>query len=62
MGKVTDLNIKNKTYYFFNDTINVEHFQSNLLTIDKKPHKDFDIYYFGYITIKKMVIVIIHAA
>ena len=34
--------------------INVEHFQSNLLTIDKKPHKDFDIYYVGYITIKEI--------
>ena len=54
MGKVTDLNIKNKTYYFFNDMINLEDFQSNLLTIDKKPCKDFDIYYLGYITIKKI--------
>ena len=54
MGKVTDLNIKNKAYYFFNDMINIEGFQSNVLTIDKKPHKDFDIYYVGYITIKKI--------
>ena len=53
MGKVTDLNIKNKKYYFFNDMINIKDFQSNLLKIDKKPHKDFDIYYVGYITIKK---------
>ena len=62
MGKVTDLDIKNKTYYFFNNMINIEGFQSNVLTIDKKPHKDFDIYYVGYITIKKLVIVIIYAA
>ena len=54
MGKVTDLNIKNKTYYFFNDMINIKDFESNLLMIDKKPHKDFDIYYVGYITIKKI--------
>ena len=54
MGKVTDLNIKNKTYHFFNDMINIKDFQSNLLKIDKKPHKDFDIYYVGYITIKKI--------
>ena len=33
--------------------INIEDFQSNLLTIDKKSHKDFDIYV-GYITIKKI--------
>ena len=51
MGKVTDLNIKSKTYYFFND---MKDFQSNLLKIDKKPHKDFDIYYVGQITIKKI--------
>ena len=54
MGKVTDLNIKNKKHYFFNDMINIKDFQSNLLKIDKKPHKDFDIYYVGYITIKKI--------
>ena len=33
--------------------ININNFQSNLLTIDKKLHKDVDIYYIGYITIKK---------
>ena len=54
MGKVTDLNIKNKTYYFFDDMINIKDFQSNLLKIGKKPHKDFDIYYVGYITIKNI--------
>ena len=54
MGKVTDLNIKNKTYYFFNDMINIKDFQSNLLTIDKMPNKDFDIYYVDYTTIKKI--------
>ena len=34
--------------------INIQNFQSNLLKIDKKPYKDFDIYYIGYITIKKI--------
>ena len=33
---------------------NIKDFQSNLLKIDKKPHKDFDIYYVGYFTIKKI--------
>ena len=54
MGIVKELNIKNKTYYFFNDMIDITNFQSNLLTIDKKPYKDFDIYYIGYIPIKKI--------
>ena len=54
MGKVRELSIKNQTCYFFNDTINIKNFQSNWLKIDKKPYKKFDIYYIGYITIKKM--------
>ena len=54
MGKTKELNIKNRTYYFFNDMINIKNFHSNLLKIDKKPDKDFDIYYIGYITIKKI--------
>ena len=36
MGKVKELNIKNRTYYYFNDTINIKDFHSNLLRIDKK--------------------------
>ena len=50
MGKVKEFNIKNETY-FFDDMINIKHFQSNVLKIDKKPYKDFDIYYTGYIKI-----------
>ena len=53
MGKDKELNIKNQTYYYFNDIINIKKFHSNLLKIDKKSYKDFDIYYIGYITIKK---------
>ena len=53
MGETKDLNIKNGTYYFFNDIIDIRNFHSNLLKIDKKPYKDVDIYYIGYITIKK---------
>ena len=53
MGKTKELRIKNQTYYFFNDMINIKNFHSDLLKIDKKPYKDFDIYYIGYITIKK---------
>ena len=33
--------------------INIKHFHSNLLKIDKKTNKDLDIYYIGYITINK---------
>ena len=62
VGKVKELNIKNRTHYFFDDMINIKNFRSNLLKIDKKPYKDFDIYCIGYITIKKLAIVKIFAA
>ena len=51
MGKVKQIEIKNRTYYFYNDIINMQEFNSNLLKIDKKPYKDIDIYYITYITI-----------
>ena len=53
MGQVKVLNIKKIMYYFFDDIINIKNFHSNLLKIDKRPYKDIDIYYIGYITIKK---------
>ena len=53
MGEVKELNIKNQTYCFFDDMIDIINFHSNLLKIDKKSHEDINIYYIGYITIKK---------
>ena len=53
MEQVKDLNIKNQTYYFFDDIIDIKNFHSNLLKTDEKSHKDIDVYYIGYITIKK---------
>ena len=53
MGEVKQINIKNRTYYFYNDIIDLENFKSNLLKIDKKSYKDIGIYNIGYITIKK---------
>ena len=34
--------------------INLKHFESNMLKIDEKHYKGVDIYYIGYITIKKI--------
>ena len=51
---VKSINIKNRTYYFFNDMINIKNFDSNLLKIDKESYKNVDIYYIGYIAIKKI--------
>ena len=52
MGNIKEINIKNRTYYFFDDMVNIKNFDSNLLKIDKKLYKNIDIYYFGYITMK----------
>ena len=51
MGTVKQINIKNRTYYFYNDIIDLENFDSSLLKLDKKSHKDIYIYNIGYITI-----------
>ena len=47
MGETKELSIKNRTYYFLNDIIDIRNFHSNLLKIDRKPYKDVDIYYIG---------------
>ena len=52
MGNIKEINIKNRTYYFFNDMINIEDFDPTLLKIDKKSYKNIDIYYIGYITVE----------
>ena len=54
MGTVKQIDIKNRTYYFYNDMINIKKFDSNLLKIDKKSYKDIGIYNIGYITVKKI--------
>ena len=53
MGEVTQINIKNRTCYFYNDITDRKHFEPNLLKIDKNLYKNIYIYYIGYITIKK---------
>ena len=52
MGITKQLNIKNRTYYFYNDLINIKDFDPKLLKLDKKSYKNIDIYYIGYITKK----------
>ena len=54
MRTAKQINIKNRTYYFYNDIINLENFDSSLLKLDKKSYKDIGIYNIGYITIKKI--------
>ena len=53
MGEVKQINIKNRSCYFYNDIINLKKFDTGLLKIDKKSHKNIGIYYIGYIPKKK---------
>ena len=40
-NKIKDINIKNRTFYFFNDIVDIEHLDSNDIKIDGKPYKNF---------------------
>ena len=33
MGTIKEINIKNETYYFYNDIIDIETFDSNILKL-----------------------------
>ena len=54
MGETKQINIKNRTYYFYNDQIDSKDFDARLLKTDKKDYNVIDIYYIGYVTIKKI--------
>ena len=51
MGVVKQIDIKNRTYYFYNDMINIKKLDPILLKIYKKSYKDIGIYNIRYITI-----------
>ena len=54
MGEIKQIIIKNRTYSFYNDQIDLKDFDARLLKIDKKDYNEIDIYYIGYVTIKKI--------
>ena len=45
--KVKDIDVKYRTYYVFNDIINIENFDPNNIKIDEKSYKNILIYYTG---------------
>ena len=51
-NKAKDIDIKNRTNYFFNEIINIKKFDRNDIKIDEKSYKNIFIYYTGYLTIK----------
>ena len=54
MGKIKQINTKNRPYYFLNDMISIEDFDSSLLKIGKKSFKNIGIYHIRYIIIKRI--------
>ena len=53
MAITKQMNIKNRTYYFYNGLIKLFDFDPNMLKLDKKAFKGIDIYYIGYVTKKE---------
>ena len=58
MGKVKQINIKNRTYYFYNDQINLKDFDARLLKVDKKITKKLTFITLVMWLLKKLLIVI----
>ena len=54
MGETKQINIKNGTYYFYNNITDLKYFDPKLLKIDKKSYKNTDICYIGYVAIKNI--------
>ena len=57
MGTVKQIDIKNRTYYFYDDIIDLESFKSNLLKIDKNHIKTLLFAILDILQLKKLVIV-----
>ena len=53
-NKVKNLDIKNLTYYFSDDMINIRNFDPNTIELDEKSYKNILIYYVEYVTIKDL--------
>ena len=53
-NKVKDIEIKSRTYYFFDDIIDLKYFDSNKIKIYEKSYKNILISYIGYVTIKDL--------
>ena len=48
METTKEINIKIRTYCFYNDIINLEEFDESKIKVDKKDFNDIDIHYLGY--------------
>ena len=60
MNNIKQIDIKNRTYYFFDDA-NMKNLDPNKIKIEEKSHKNILIYYIGYVTIKDLCYVKINS-
>ena len=51
-NKFKDIDIKNHTYYFYDDIIKIKNFDPNEIKIAEKSYKNILIYHIGYVTTK----------
>ena len=58
MRAIKQINTKNRTYYFYNDIIDLKDFDAVWLKTDKKSYKDIGIYNIGYITTKQKLMIV----
>ena len=56
MGLVKQIDIKNRTYYFYNDMVDIKKFDSNLLKIDKNSYKILVFTTLNILQLKKLMI------
>ena len=57
MGSIKEINIKNRTYYFYNDIIDIKTFDSNNLKLDKKRTKILIFTILDMLQLKKLAMV-----
>ena len=55
MGVIKQINIKNRTYYFYNDIIDLKNFDARLLKIDKKSYKRLVFTTLDILQLKKLM-------
>ena len=54
MSRVKEINVKNRTNYFFDDTIIIKYLEPNKIKISEMSYKNILICYIGYMTFKDL--------
>ena len=52
--KLNETDIQNRTYYFFNDMINIKNIDPDKIKMEEKTYKNIPIYFNGYVIVKNL--------